>query len=30
MSCNGKARHVILGGLTPTIASEVMRCNTTK
>jgi hypothetical protein len=30
MSCNSKARHVILSGLTPTISSKVMSCNTTK
>ena len=28
MSCNAKARHVSLGGLTPTIASKVMSYNT--
>jgi hypothetical protein len=30
MSCNSKARHVILASLTPTIASKVMGCNTAK
>jgi hypothetical protein len=30
MSCNSKARHVIISGLTPTISSKVMGCNTTK
>jgi hypothetical protein len=30
MSCNSKARHVILESLTPTIASKVMGCNTAK
>jgi hypothetical protein len=30
MSCNSKARHVILGALAPTIASKVMGCNTAK
>jgi hypothetical protein len=30
MSCNSKARHVILAALAPTIASKVMGCNTAK
>jgi len=30
MSCNSKARHVILASLTPTIASKVMGCKTAK
>jgi hypothetical protein len=30
MSCDSKARHVILSGLTPTVSSKVMGCNTTK
>ena len=30
MSCNSKARHVIISGLTPTISSEVMSCNIAK
>jgi hypothetical protein len=30
MSCNSKARHVIISGLTSTISSKVMGCNTTK
>jgi hypothetical protein len=30
MSCNSKARHVILGALAPTIARKVMGCNTAK
>jgi len=30
VSCNSIARHVTLGALTPTIASKVMGCNTTK
>jgi hypothetical protein len=30
MSCNSKARHVILGALAPTIASKVMGCITAK
>jgi hypothetical protein len=30
MSCNSKARHVILEALAPTIASKVMGCNTAK
>ena len=30
MSCNSKAKHVILGALAPTIASKVMGCNTAK
>ena len=30
MSCNLKARHVILTALAPTISSKVMRCITTK
>jgi hypothetical protein len=30
MSCNSRARHVIISGLTPTISSKVMGCNTTK
>jgi hypothetical protein len=30
MSCNSKARHVILVALAPTIASKVMGCNTAK
>jgi hypothetical protein len=30
MSCNSKARHVILAALAPTIASKVMGCSTTK
>jgi hypothetical protein len=30
MSCNSKARHVILGALAPTIASKVMGCNIAK
>jgi hypothetical protein len=30
MSCNSKARHVILAALKPTIDSKVMGCNTAK
>jgi hypothetical protein len=30
MSCNSKPRHVILETLAPTIASNVMFCNTAK
>jgi hypothetical protein len=30
MSCNSKARHVILGALEPTIARKVMGCSTNK
>jgi hypothetical protein len=30
MSCNSKARHVILAALAPTIASKVMGCSITK
>jgi hypothetical protein len=30
MSCNSKARHVIVGALTPTIANKVMGWNTAK
>ena len=30
MSCNSKARHVILAALAPTIASKVMGCSTAK
>jgi hypothetical protein len=30
MRCNSKARHVIISGLTPTVSSKVMGCNTTK
>ena len=30
MSCNSKAKHVILAPLTPTIASKLMGCNTSK
>jgi uncharacterized lipoprotein YehR (DUF1307 family) len=30
MSCNSKARHVILAALEPTIANKVMGCNTAK
>jgi hypothetical protein len=30
MSCNSKARHVILAELAPTIASKMMGCNTAK
>jgi hypothetical protein len=30
MSCDSKARHVILSGLTPTVSSKVMGCDTTK
>jgi hypothetical protein len=30
MSCNSKARHVILEALTPTIAIKVMGCGTAK
>jgi uncharacterized lipoprotein YehR (DUF1307 family) len=30
MSCNSKAKHVILAALAPTIASKVMGCNTAK
>jgi hypothetical protein len=30
MSCNSKARHVIISGLTPTISIKVMGCNTAK
>jgi hypothetical protein len=30
MSCNSKARHVILAALAPTISSKVMGCNTAK
>jgi hypothetical protein len=30
MSCNSKSRHVILGGLAPTIARKLMGYNTTK
>jgi hypothetical protein len=28
MSCNSKARHVIIAALAPTIASKVMGCDT--
>ena len=30
MSCNSKARHVIISGLIPTVSSKVMVCNTAK
>jgi hypothetical protein len=30
MSCNSKARHVILAALAPTVARKVMGCSTTK
>jgi hypothetical protein len=30
MSCNSKAKHVILAALAPTIASKVMGCGTAK
>jgi hypothetical protein len=30
MSCNSKAKHVILGALAPTISSKVMGWNTSK
>jgi hypothetical protein len=30
MSCNSKARHVILESLTPNISSKVMGCSTVK
>jgi hypothetical protein len=30
MSCNSKARHVILASLAPTIASKVMGCSIDK
>jgi hypothetical protein len=30
MSCNSKARHVIITSLSPTISSKVMECTTSK
>jgi hypothetical protein len=30
MSCNSKARHVILAALAQTISNQVMGCNTAK
>jgi hypothetical protein len=30
MSCNSKARNVIMSGLTPTVSSKVMGCSKAK
>ena len=30
MSCNSKGRHFIISGMTPTVSSKVMGCNTVK